>query len=83
MLASYQRDDHEAQLLIVEYPDNKAAKDANRNFYKNYLPDADTNGTVRLEDGKWAAALQKDKLLIIVLEADTREAAHHLLTSIH
>lgn len=83
VLASYQWGDHEAQLLIVKYPDNKTAKDANRNFYKNYLPDADTNGTARLEDGKWAAALQKGELLVIVLEADTREAAHHLLTSIH
>jgi len=83
VLASYQMGDHEAQLLIVKYPDNKTAKDANRDFYKNYLPDADTNGTARLEDGKWAGALQKGEMLIIVLEADTREAAHHLLTSIH
>ena len=83
VLASYQWGDHEAQLLIVKYPDNKIAKEANRNFYKNYLPDADTNGTARLEDGKWAAALQKGEMLIIVLEADTREATHHLLTSIH
>jgi hypothetical protein len=83
VLASYQMGDHEAQLLIVKYSDNKTAKDANRDFYKNYLPDADTNGTARLEDGKWAGALQKGEMLIIVLEADTREAAHHLLTSIH
>ena len=81
VLASYQKGNQEAQLLVVKYPDNKAAENAYRNFLKNYLSDADASGTARLEDGKWAAALHKGKMLIIVLESNTREAAHQLLTS--
>ena len=83
VLATYQRNDHEALLLIVKYPDVKTAKAANRNFYQNYLPDADTTGAARLEDGKWSAALQKDELLVIVLEADTRKEAHKLIATFH
>ena len=81
VLAAYQWSGREALLLMVQYPDVKTANAANGNFFSTYLPDADPTGAARLEDGKWSAALQKDELLIIVLEADTREEALHLLTS--
>lgn len=81
VLANYRKGGQETRLLMVRYPDIKSAESAYYKFLKNYLPDADANGTARLEDGKWAAVLHKGKMLIIVLESDTREAAHQLLTS--
>jgi hypothetical protein len=46
---------------------------------KHYLPDADPEGIVQLEDRKWAGAGLRGRLLAAVLEADGREPARRLL----
>jgi hypothetical protein len=44
--------------------------------------DADKNGMAMLENNKWCAAKVKDRLLMIVLEADSRQLAEGLLTAV-
>ncbi len=79
VLANYQTGNESARLLLISYPDKDGAKKSRDRFFKHYLADADKTGTAILEDGKWAAASLKDRLLAIVLEADSRQLAQNLL----
>jgi len=79
VLAGYLRGAEKARLLLVDYPDAKKAKEALALFLKHYLPDADSTGTARLENGRWAAVRVSEKLLAAVLEADSRPLAESLL----
>ncbi len=79
VLADYQSGNKSARMLLISYPDPDAAKKSRDRFFENYLPDADKTGMAMLEDGKWAAASLKDRLLAVVLEADSRQLAQHLL----
>ncbi|UCG63680.1 MAG: hypothetical protein JSW12_13505 [Deltaproteobacteria bacterium] len=81
-LARYQRAEEYAQLLVVRYPSEGEAKKAFANILKYYLPDGDSSGLVRLENGRWSAADLRDKLLTIVLEADSRQLAKSLLQGV-
>ncbi|MBW1836659.1 MAG: hypothetical protein JRF71_02165 [Deltaproteobacteria bacterium] len=82
VLAGYERDEGQALLLLVSYPEPEAAQNAHISFFKHYLPDADQNGIAFLENGKWSAALVKGRLLAIVLEADSRTLAKNLLKNV-
>jgi hypothetical protein len=79
VLATYQRAAGSARLLLVQYPDAGAARRAAENTRRHYLPDADADGTARLENGRWASARLKDRLLVVVLEAGSRESAAELM----
>jgi hypothetical protein len=79
VLATYQRSAGSARLLLVQYPDVGTARRAAENIRRHYLPDADAEGVVRLENGKWASARRKDKLLVVVLEAGSRKSAAELM----
>jgi len=79
VLASYRRDPQNALVLLVLYPQRDAAVRARADFLKHYLPDADPTGMALLENNKWAAAKIKDRLLVVVLEADNRALAQSLL----
>jgi hypothetical protein len=81
-LAEYQRDHQAARLLLVKYPTSEKAGQSWAAFLKHYLPDANKLGAALLENGKWAAIIQKGDLLAIVLEADSKEFAEHLLEAI-
>ncbi|UCD78300.1 MAG: hypothetical protein JSW26_23270 [Desulfobacterales bacterium] len=82
LLAGYQREEGQALMLLVSYPDATAADRAHANFTKHYLSDADPNGMALLENKKWAAAKVRERLLMIVLEADSRQMAESLLNSV-
>ncbi len=82
VLASYQRGGENALLLMVIYSDPSAAKKSLTNFIMHYLPDADQAGSAMLENGKWAAALLRQRLVVVVLEADSRQLALNLLKSV-
>jgi len=69
-------------LLLVKYPTSEKAHQSRATFLKHYLPDADKRGAALLENGKWAAVKEKGYLLAIVLEADSRRFADHLLEEI-
>lgn len=79
VLASYQRDAEQALILLVLYPQPEAASGAFATFKKYYLADSDKNNMARLENKKWAAVSVKDRLLAVVLEADSRILAQTLL----
>ncbi|KPJ75761.1 MAG: hypothetical protein AMJ54_14085 [Deltaproteobacteria bacterium SG8_13] len=78
-LASYRRGGEQARLLLISYPQARTAREALAGFRRHYLPDAGSSGFARLENGKWSAARQRDRMLTIVLEADSRRFAENLL----
>jgi hypothetical protein len=79
ILATYQVGRESAHLLLISYTNLKVAKKSLKNFLKYYLPDADQNGFAEIENGKFAVAFRKDKLLTIILESDSRQLAERLL----
>jgi len=79
VLANYQAGREEARLLLISYSNLKVAKKSLADFSKHYLPDADQTGFAKIENGKFAAAFLKDKLLTIILESDSRRLAERLL----
>jgi hypothetical protein len=78
-LANYQAGTAAARLLLISYTNLKVAKKSLKAFSKHYLPDADDAGFAEIENGKFAAAFLKDKLLTIILESDNRRLAEKLL----
>jgi hypothetical protein len=79
ILANYQSGREAARLLLISYPNLKVAEKSLTGFSKHYLPDADKSGFAQIENGKFAAAFRKDKLLTIILESDSRRLAERLL----
>jgi hypothetical protein len=79
ILANYQVVSEAARLLLISYSNLKVAKKSLKSFSKHYLPDADKTGFAEIENGKFAAAFLKDKLLTIILESDSRRLAERLL----
>jgi hypothetical protein len=78
-LAQYQQGEEHGTLLLVEYPDAEGTTKALASFVEHYLPEADATASVLLENGKWCAAVAKETLLAIVLEADSRMFSEILL----
>ena len=78
-LAEYQTGNQAARLLLVNYPTAEKAAQSQAAFLNHYLEDADQKGVARLENGKWARIDRKGHLLVIVLEADSREYAELLI----
>jgi hypothetical protein len=79
ILAGYRRDTGRGLILLVSYPDAKAAISAAANFNRHYLADADENGMVLLGNQKWSASKIVGQTVVIVLEADSRQLAESLL----
>jgi hypothetical protein len=79
VLAEYQTENQSARMLLVKYPTAEMAVKARAAFLRHYLPDADKKGMGLLENNKWAAVNINEKLLVIVLEADSRRLAEQLL----
>ena len=82
VLASYQRQAEEALILLAFYSEPAAAAGAYTSFLKHYLSDANKNGMAMLENNKWCAAKVRDRLLMIVLEADSRQLADKLINAV-
>ncbi|MBW1961537.1 MAG: hypothetical protein JRJ04_08770 [Deltaproteobacteria bacterium] len=81
VLAAYQWGKHNALLLMVKYPNLKTSQKSFKSFLKYYLPDADDSHTTKLEDGTWASAMINRELVVIVLEADSKQTALRLLNT--
>jgi hypothetical protein len=79
ILATYLRSGEQARLLLISYPKSLTARTALAGFREHYLPDANSEGLARLENGKWSAVALYDRLLTIVLEADGRPLAKNLI----
>ncbi|MGD8836989.1 MAG: hypothetical protein PVJ19_18745 [Desulfobacteraceae bacterium] len=82
ILARYHRSGGQARLLLISYPKKPMARNALAGFRKYYLPDADSKGLARLENGKWSAVALYGRLLTIVLEADGRLLAKNLIREV-
>jgi hypothetical protein len=82
VLAGYQRKNAEALILLVSYPEAIAASNAFANFNRHYLEQGGQNGLVVLENNKWSGSKISGRLLVIVLEADSRQLAEILLETI-
>lgn len=82
VLASYQLGQETAYLLLVVYPDAAKAEKALQGFIRHYLPEAESTGLALLENGKWSAARIEGKLLMIVLDSDSRRLAKGLLEKV-
>ena len=73
-------------LLLIRYPGGPAAGKAYESFAAVYLPDADTDGNVKTENGKWTGARHRGRFVIIVFDAPskadlelmTRNVTHNL-----
>lgn len=83
VLAQYEKEKNRARLLLAAYPSVNLAEDAHGHFVKIYLKDkAMPQGEVqsqKLEDGKFAGILRKDRFLIIILESETLPLAQWLI----
>jgi len=82
VLAGYQGKKAEALILLVSYPEATAANNAFANFNRHYLEQGGKNGLVVLENNKWSGSKVSGRLLVIVLEADSRQLAEILLETI-
>ena len=82
VIAEYERTKGNGRLLLIMYPDKKKASAALESFRKAYLPEAKASEAVCLEDGKWAAATQREAMVMIVLEADSRAIVQDLLNEL-
>ena len=82
VLAAYERDNGQAIILLVSYPDTNAATRAYAKFNRHYLADADKKGMVLLENQKWSTSKVDGRLLVVVLEADSRQMAESLLKTV-
>jgi len=71
-----------ARLLVVRYPDEGRAAEAQRTFTSAYMPDAARPGHVRTENGAWTAVRQSARFLAVVFDAATEAAADELLIGV-
>jgi hypothetical protein len=81
-LAEYKRGKEDARVLLVQYPERGKAEKAHRRFLETYLPEASSTDPVLIENNKWSAAALRGRLLVIVLEADSRVLAESLLKEV-
>jgi len=79
VLGQFLREKQKAQLLLIRYPDLKAAEDAYQSFMKAYLPDAVGKDRSKTEDGKWTVARQRKEYVLIVFSAPAEADAEALL----
>jgi len=82
VLASYERKEGSARLLILEYPDSGKAKSANAAFLTHYIPEANASGMALVEDDTWCSARVHEKFVAIVLECGDRDLAKGLLDEV-
>lgn len=79
VLAQYVREGKKLHLLLVRYPDEKAADAALRSFKKAYMPEAKEKGIIRTEDKNWSAAEREGQFGILVFGAATQEEAESFI----
>jgi hypothetical protein len=86
VLARYDKDGAQARLLLVSYPSGEKALDACGRFVEMYLLERFVpGGRVRpkkLENGKFAGIVRKDKYLIITLDADDKALLEWLVKQV-
>ncbi len=83
VLASYQQEGQgSAYLLLVVYPDTVKAEKGLQGLITHYLPEAGAGGLALLENGKWSGARREGRLLVIILDSESRGLAEALLARV-
>lgn len=73
VLAEYDAGNGMYVVLLVHYPTDQRAEQAFAGFMKSYLPDADKDGTVCIEDGQWSGAAVMETLVVAVLNSGNKD----------
>lgn len=82
VFAPYQIEEGKSYLLLIRYQNQYQAETGYRSFLANYLPDVQSTGSAKLENGKWTMAKTVDQFLLIVFEAAKKEGAAELLSKV-
>lgn len=82
LLAQYLQEAQKTHLLLIRYPNGKAAGEAYRSFMKAYLPDAGGKNGSKTEDQRWTLARRKAEFVLIVLGAPTETDAEALIQAV-
>jgi hypothetical protein len=83
LLAQYLRENQKTHLLLIRYPDGKAAGEAYQSFMKAYLPDAGgKKDRSKTEDQRWTLARKKAEFVLIVFGAPTEADAEVLIKAV-
>jgi hypothetical protein len=80
-LASYERGEEYAYLLIVRYPAAERARAAFATYREVFLPEAAAGEPVQIEDGTWSAAVRGGAYLLAVFDALSAARATDLLAA--
>jgi len=66
-------------LLLAQYQSESDAAAAASSFKQGYLPDSGDSQTLETENGKFTSFEQRDRYLVVVLDAESETAANDLL----
>ena len=83
ILASYEFDNEDLRLLLIQYADTMESRRAFESFNQNHLKTAisSLSNLQQVGENLFTAAELKDRYLIVVLEGSTRESVKELLTA--
>ncbi|MFC1619502.1 DUF6599 family protein [Candidatus Neomarinimicrobiota bacterium] len=83
VVATYGGSPHYQVLLLIEYPNNERADQAEQNFKQVYLPDLNAGEALLLEDETWAAIRRIGSIVGVVLNASQKDPMLHLLDEVN
>ncbi len=83
ILAKYGPPDTRFYLLMVQYANAEDAREAYRNFLRQYAPELEEKPAAKMEDGKWTGIRVEQELFICVFNGETEEAVELLLDRAH
>jgi hypothetical protein len=83
MLAQYkQGESGSALLLVIKYPAEEKAINAERSFVDSYLPEVGVDMTIQVEDKSWISYNRHQTILSIVFNSKSRSIANYLQTEV-
>lgn len=82
IIAKYGPAHKRSYLLLIQYPDEKAAQVAYDKFITEFSPELKTADAVRLKDDTWHTAVRKGNFVASVFNAQSKGEAVQLLDSV-
>ena len=82
LLAKYHCDDNTAYLLLIEYQNQKQAKNAYYTFIESYMPEAKGSGVAQMENNTWTMINENKNYLILALEVTQKDFGVNLLARV-
>lgn len=79
VIAKYGSPDKRSYLLLVQYPDEKAAQTAYSKFVSEFSPELKTADAIKLKENGWHTAMLNGTLFVSVFNAQNKEEAIQLL----